>query len=134
MAIYERQSTMHKFIIIKSKTILITALFALNLTLSVACSPHPGAGTWVTSGDNEAQFTKIIVHFEPTLEIYSTTSDKPVLYCGWSAASKQNMHVECMGSDEQKVKDIYQFKVTGETKAELIRDNKVVASFTQLPE
>lgn len=114
------------------------SLFALFLSLSLitlpACSPHPVTGTWVASGDNQANYSKITIHFDPTLEIYSNTPEQPVQYCGWSAVGKLNIDIECMSSEDQKELDIYQFNIISEMKAELVREGKVVASFTQVVE
>ena len=115
----------------KSISILSFTTLFLSLFILTGCAPHPATGTWISSAENEASFNKVIVHFEAKLEIYSKNSDKPVLYCGWSAASTPNINIACMRSENQKIMDIYQFNVTGENTAELMQKEKVIASFTQ---
>lgn len=113
---------------------LLSALFLLSLLSLSACSPHPAAGNWVASGDNAAHLSKMLVHFESRVEIFTEGTEKPTHYCGWSATSSQNIGLECLRSEDQEVKDIYQLNVEGEDKAELIQDGKVIARFIQLPE
>jgi len=119
---------------IKSSNFFVTALFSLSFILLPACSPHPAAGTWESSNDNEAHFTKIVVHFEPRAEIYTSDKNSSNLHCSWSASSKKNIKLECLGSDDQKMLDIYQLNITNINTAELIFKDKVIASFTQLKE
>ncbi len=114
-------------------TIISLGYMLLLISLS-GCSPHPASGNWVSPEENDAHFTKILVHFESRLEIFSDTSDTPLLYCGWSATSSQNIGIECLRSEDQKVMEIYQLNVEGEDKAELIQNGRVIARFVQLPE
>lgn len=106
--------------------------FLSTLLLLTGCEPHPAAGVWLSDGENKAKITKILVHFEPHAEIYTQGRDEPVLFCGWSATSSQDASLECMKTEEQEVMDIYQLKISGESKAELIYKDKVIARFTQI--
>ncbi|RDH83092.1 MAG: hypothetical protein DIZ80_12610 [endosymbiont of Galathealinum brachiosum] len=121
-------------LITKLPRVLLSALFLLSLLTLSACTPHPASGNWVASGDNAAHFSKMLVHFESRLEIFTDGIETPTHYCGWSATSSQNIGIECLRSEDQEVKDIYQLNVEGEDKAELIKDGKVIARFIQLPE
>jgi len=107
-------------------------LVSASIILLPACSPHPAAGTWESGSDNEAHFTKIVVHFEPRAEIYTSDKNSTDLHCSWSASSKNNIKLECLGSDDQKTPDIYQLNITNENSSELIFKGKIIASFTQL--
>jgi len=115
----------------KSLLILITML---SLVLLSACTPHSASGTWVASGDNQANYSKILIHFEPKLEIYAQGSVKPVQYCGWSAISKQKIEMGCMSSDDQIKADKYQLNIINKTNAELIQEGKVIANFKLVDE
>ena len=110
----------------------LLVFFLSALLLMSGCTPHPAAGVWLADHENEAKITKILVHFEPHAEIYIQGKDEPVLFCGWSATSKQDASLECMKTEEQKEMDIYLLKVSGETKAKLIYKDKTIASFTQI--
>jgi len=103
----------------------------LGLTFLTACSPHPATGTWLSSGANSENYSKMIVHFEPRLEIYSGKSDKPTLFCGWSGFDNNSITLECMSSEEQKQMDMYQFDVKDKTQAELLFKNEVIATFSK---
>lgn len=117
-----------------SQKALYILFISLSLSLLAACSPHPATGSWVSSSDNPANYSKILIHFEPKLEIYTTGSDKPVHYCGWSAISKKIIEMGCMSSDEQEIMDKFQLNIISEAKAELIENGKVVASFDLVDE
>jgi len=125
MTIYKRSN-------IKSSNYLLTTLLSLNMFLLSACSPHPAAGTWESDTDNEANFTKIIIHFEPRAEIYTSDKSSTNLHCSWSASSMRNIKLECLASDDQKIVDIYQLNVINNNTAELIFKEKVIAHFTQV--
>ena len=107
---------------------------ALSLTVLTACSPHPATGTWLSSATNSENYSKMIVHFEPRLEIYSGKSDKPTLFCGWSGLNKNSITLECMSAEEQKQMDMYQINVTQDTQAELVYEGKVIAKFDKSDE
>ena len=118
----------------KRSRMLLNILFLLSLLSLSACSPHPASGNWTATGENTAHFSKMLVHFESRLEIFTKGAENPTHYCGWSATSSQNIGIECLRSEDQETKDIYQLNVEGEDKAELIQDGKVIARFIQLAE
>ena len=103
------------------------------LLFIVGCSPHPVAGTWLSSAPNEAGFEKVVVHFEAELEVYSAASDEPVLKCRWWATSKQNAELECMPTATPEMREKYQFNVVDDT-AELMKQSKLVARFKRQKE
>ena len=118
----------------KSKKPLLALFLTLGLIILPACSPHPASGTWVSTGDNEYNYSKILIHFKPQLEIYTQGAEKPVQYCGWSAVTKQSIEMGCMSSNEQRVEDRYHFNILSKANAELIKDGKVIASFILVDE
>jgi len=103
----------------------------LGATFLTACSPHPATGTWLSSEANTENYSKMIVHFEPKLEIYSGKSAKPTLYCGWSGFNKNSITLECMSSEEQKQMDMYQFDVMNSSQGELLYKGDVIAKFSK---
>lgn len=111
----------------------LTFLTLLFLFLT-GCSPHPATGNWVSSADNDSNYTKAVVHFQARVEIYSNATDKAELYCGWSASSKQNLTLECMASEDLKDKEIYEFNIVNEKSAELKKQGKLLAQFKRLEE
>jgi len=124
-----KASTMLKKLKAHIKIFMFSVLVSSFLT---ACSPHPATGTWLSSDANTENYSKMVVHFEPRLEIYSKNSDKPTLYCGWSGYDKDSITLECMSSENQKQMDMYQFNVTQNSQAELLHDDKVIAKFSKL--
>jgi len=112
-------------------TLHITLVSILGLIFLTACSPHPATGTWLSSGPNAGNYSKMIVHFEPRLEIYSDKSDKPTLFCGWSGYDNHSITLECMSSEEQEQMDMYQFDVKDNSQAELLFKGKVIAKFSK---
>lgn len=122
--------------LVKEKPIkpLILLFLSLSFVLLSACTPHSASGTWISSGDNKENYSKILIHFEPRLEIYAKGIDKPVQYCGWSAVTKQMIEMGCDSSSEQNDKDKYQFHIINKEKAELVQDGKVIANFMLVDE
>lgn len=113
----------------KSRKPVYLLFLSLNLIFISACSPHSASGTWVASEDNQANYSKILIHFDDKLEIYAQDAVKPVQYCGWSAISKQTIEMECMSSEDQKEMDIYQLNIIDKMNAELTYEGKVIAKF-----
>lgn len=105
----------------------------LSLFLLFGCSPHTASGYWIAAADSTSKYSRIDVHFEARLEIYGSNQKKAALYCGWSASSKQSLELECMASKDINDKEIYQFKINGNT-AELIYKNEVIGRFTRKPD
>lgn len=124
------------FNIIKEKSLRpLVILFSLfSFILLTACTPHSASGTWVASGANQFNYSKILIHFKPQLEIYATGSIKPVQYCGWSAISKQKIEMGCMSSNDQIEEDKYQLNIIDKAQAELIHEGKVIANFILVDE
>ncbi len=106
----------------------IKNIMLLSLLFISGCSPHPVAGSWIASADNEPGFEKVVVHFEAELEVYSKSSPEPVLKCRWWATGKTQVELECMPTANTEVREKYQFNVMDDD-AELITQNKVVAYF-----
>ncbi len=105
----------------------------LCLLFIAGCSPHPVAGTWLSSAPNQAGFEKVVVHFDAELEVYSATSNEPVLKCRWWATGKQSVELECMSMAGTEVIEKYQFNVVDDT-AELIKQGKLLARFKRQKE
>ena len=110
---------MHKY-----KLGLFFSLWAL-----AACSPHPSAGTWLISGVSETEWSKIEVHFEPKVEIYSANSEEPVMQCGWWALSRQLIEMECVRLSDTEKKQKFQLNVLADGSAEFKQQNKMIGKF-----
>ena len=97
-----------------------------GLLLTTGCSPHPGAGVWISPGANADDIIKVEVFFEPKVKIYSSASNEPAMQCGWWAIDKQTLEMECvyLVNTEKKVK--YQLKVIGTDVAELQKEDRQV--------
>ena len=98
----------------------------LSLFLLTGCSGHPGAGTWVSATENEADIAKIVVFFEPKVEFYSASSKKPIMQCGWWALDTKNIGMECVHLPDTEKKEKFQLIVTTEDKTELFQGNRLI--------
>ena len=105
------------------KPVMAALLSALLIT---GCTPHPGAGVWLAPGANADDITKVEVHFDPKVNIYSSASKEPALQCGWWATDKQNIEMECVYLSDTDKKVKYQLNVTAEDVAELIREKILI--------
>ncbi|MFC1589200.1 hypothetical protein ACFL3P_02905 [Pseudomonadota bacterium] len=98
----------------------------LSLFLITGCSPHPGAGMWVSSAGNEANITKMSVYFEPKVEIYYADSNEPAMQCGWWALDRKNIEMECVHLSDTEQKEKFQLNVTGIDEAELLQEERLI--------
>ena len=95
--------------------------------LLTACTPHPGAGVWVSPGANSDDITRIEVHFDPKVKVYSSASEEPVLQCGWWGIDKQTIEMECVYLARTELQEQYRLTVIGDDTAELYKDNRLVS-------
>jgi hypothetical protein len=98
----------------------------LVLLLTTGCTPHPGAGLWLSPGANADDITKVEVFFDTSVNIYSSASEEPALQCSWRAIDKQTLEMECVYLFNTDLKQKYLLKVTGKDTAELNKANNLL--------
>lgn len=104
------------------------------LLILTGCTPHPGAGIWISPTDNDAHISKVSVFFEPTVKIFTSTSEQAIMQCGWWALDKKNIEMECVHLPETGVSEIYQLNVIEQDKAELVGQGKLIAALIRKKE
>ena len=105
-------------------------LFGL-IVIVTACSPHPGAGNWQADSDNALKISRINVVFEGTADFFTNGREDSIRRCFWAAIGKQSLQFQCVQSDNTDIKETYQFFVSPTGKAELKRNEQLIASFTK---
>ena len=98
----------------------------LSLFLITGCSGHPGAGTWVSVTENETNIENIVVFFEPKVEFYSTSSEAPIMQCGWWALDTKNIGMECVHLSDTEKKEKFKLNVIDENEAELVKETRLI--------
>ena len=111
---------------------IITALTAIILgllALLVGCSPHPGSGTWVATGENEMGFSRLVVQFEGRAEVFASGQEKEMLRCFWAGESAQSIRLGCASVQDADTKLSYSLALTGTDRAQLLQSGNGVAEF-----
>jgi len=102
-------------------------LSILSLLFISACSPHPSAGTWQTETDNSLKLSKIVVVFEGTADFFSKQSETAIRRCFWSAATENQIQLQCVHADNTDITETYQLTVAENGQAQLTRDEKLIS-------
>lgn len=107
----------------------------LGITLLVsACSPHPGAGVWQATGDNDYGIAKLIVSFDGKANFVTSKLDNTTWHCFWGATGKQETSLDCSSSTNSEQEERFILNITDKGLAELRHQSQLVAVFTRLDE
>jgi hypothetical protein len=93
------------------------------------CAPHPGSGTWITAGESEGGFSKLIVQFDGKAEFFAPGREEEVLRCFWAGGSAKSILLDCNPAEDADARLRYSLAVTGADQAELLQSGKIVARF-----
>jgi hypothetical protein len=123
----------------------IVRILALTTTacLLMACSGHPGAGNWISSGEDHPgylkEFFRLNVTFEGRTDIFgdkpvtqdsSDTSNGAIRRCFWRGVDAQTILMDCVQAANTDIEESYQLRVSADNEmAELIKDEIVVGRF-----
>ncbi len=120
----------HKY----STRIYLMILLIISLLGLSACSPHPGAGTWITDGNNPLKLTKIVVVFEGTADFFTeknkeTADNSAIRRCFWGAEADDQLQMQCVHADNTDLKETYQFTLIEGNQAQLTQNKQLIALF-----
>lgn len=108
-------------------------VIATALLLS-ACSPHPGTGVWQANGQNEQGIDKLIVSFNGRAEFSTTVPQAARWHCFWAGIDKQQIELNCTPSTNPDDKQIFVLTAMQAGQAQLMQQNKTLATLTLLDE
>lgn len=108
-------------------------LALLSLPLLAACTGHPGAGKWQLSPSSDFQYHRLVVNFDGKAEFYKANDDLAWLHCFWTAHAADTIGLECASTNQEAPNEIFKLKVTTNQAAQLLIDDKIVASFVTQP-
>lgn len=108
-------------------------MLSITLLLS-ACSPHPGAGVWQATEDNDYGIAKLIVGFDGKAEFVTSKLDNTAWHCFWGATGKQQASLDCSSSTNAEQEEHFILTVSDLDIAELQHKSQRVATFTRLAE
>lgn len=119
---------------------LFTVL-ALAYLLS-ACSAHPGAGNWISTGEENSDFNKEFVRIEVSYEgrtnIFKTTSpqqnelEQAVRRCFWRGEDPYTIAMTCVQSSNTDIEENYKLRVDTQTNiAEMVKGGRVIGRFSR---
>jgi len=109
-------------------------LVLLLLSLLVACSPHPAAGVWKATADNELGINRLVVGFEGRAEFITRKLDNANWHCFWAAPDKEKLELNCTPSTNPDEKRSFTLSVNDQGLAEFQEKGAVLATFTRLDE
>lgn len=107
------------------------ALIGLVLMLA-ACSPHPGSGVWLPSGENNSGYSKMVVQFDGRVEFFATDKTDAIARCFWAGEDGQNLSMDCVMADNSEMTFVYYLEVDGSKKtAELKKSGELIGAFSR---
>jgi outer membrane biogenesis lipoprotein LolB len=109
-------------------------LFIITSFLLSACTPHPGAGVWKATADNEQGISKLTVGFEGKAEFTSSKQNNALWHCFWSTADKKKLALECTPSTNPEQKTSFELIINEQGLAELYSKTTLLATFKRLDE
>lgn len=109
------------------KLACLACLFVLS-----GCSPHPGAGNWVSTSDNSLKLAKLVVHFEGRAE-FLTEEDVELARCFWGAEESNILRFECTTAQDTDNQLAYRLVVDNDM-ATLSAAEKIVAQLKRVAE
>ena len=111
------------------------SLFMLSIALLLsACSPHPAAGVWKTTEDNDYGITKLVVAFEGRADFVTRKLDNATWHCFWAVTGKQEASLDCTSSLNPEQEETFLLTISNQGLAELRHKSQLVASFTRQDE
>jgi hypothetical protein len=114
---------------------LVRCLAGLSLPLLLgACSPHPGAGKWISSEGEPSTFYRLEVHYDGRAELYLPGQDVEALRCFWGGAGPDSILLDCTAAEAVEERVRYVLRVAGDGGAELLQEEKRIAGFSRAPE
>jgi outer membrane biogenesis lipoprotein LolB len=112
-----------------------SSLFLLSITLLLcACSPHPAAGVWKATEDNDYGITKLVVAFEGRADFVTRKLDNATWHCFWAVTGKQEASLDCTSSLNPEQEETFLLTVNNHGLAELRHKSQLVATFSRQDE
>lgn len=106
-------------------------IFFYSLLLLAGCSPHSGSGSWVLAPGKQAELSKIVIQFEPKVDIYGSESNDPIQQCGWWAKSRQEIEMECVWLSDTNKKVKYQLNILQDDTAQLLHEARLIGEYVR---
>ena len=111
------------------------SLFFLSITLLLsACSPHPAAGVWKTTEDNNYGISKLVLSFEGRADFVTRELDNATWHCFWAVTGKNEASLDCTSSLNTEQEESYLLTINDQGLAELRHKSQLVGTFTRQDE
>jgi hypothetical protein len=108
------------------KQVFIVLSVALFLS---ACSPHPGAGYWLSQGSNTDGFIGLAVQYDGKAELYVQGKEEAAVRCFWGGESAETISMDCVVAENTEIRRRYSLHIAQPDQAELISGAKTIAVF-----
>jgi len=125
---------------------ILRLLTTATLTyLLMACTPHPGTGNWLTTGEENVNFVKefarLDVDHDGRTDIFNTTAGQQndaadpssaVRRCFWRGQDAQTILMTCVVASDTDVEESYLLRVNPDGGvADLIKGETVIGRFVR---
>jgi len=111
------------------------SLFLLSIALLLsACSPHPAAGVWKSTEDNDYGITKLVLSFEGRADFVTRKLNNATWHCFWANTGKQEASLDCTSSLNPEQEESFFLTINDQGLAQLRHQSQLVGSFTRLDE
>ena len=99
-----------------------------------ACSPHPGAGVWKTTEDNDYGISGLNVSYDGKADFVTSKLDNTTWHCFWGATGKHEAILDCSSSTNSEQEERFILTVNDQGLAELRHKSQLVAGFARQDE
>ena len=117
---------------------IILVLFFMS-PLLVACSPHPGSGQWITTGEDKPgymkEFVRLNVMYEGRTDIFGpqtmgNTDAAAIRRCFWHGVDANAIELSCVQADNTEIEEHYQLRVDADNDtAEMMQGGRTVGRY-----
>lgn len=99
-----------------------------------ACSPHPAAGVWKSTEDNDYGITKLVLSFEGRADFVTGKLNNATWHCFWANTGKQEASLDCTSSLNPEQEEAFFLTINDQGLAQLRHQSRLVGSFTRQDE
>ena len=111
------------------------SLFLPSIALLLsACSPHPAAGVWKTTEDNDYGITKLVLSFEGRADFVTVKLNNATWHCFWAITGKQEVSLDCTSSLNPEQEESFFLTINDQGLAQFHHKSQLVGTFTRQDE
>ena len=102
--------------------------------LLAACSPHPAAGVWKTTEDNDYGITKLVLSFEGRADFVTRKLNNATWHCFWAITGTLEVSLDCTSSLNPEQEESFFLTINDQDLAQFRHKSQLVGTFTRQDE